>query len=70
MSRGLYECQLCLKQTAAIDLQVDHVKSVGSINGEYPYLDWTNFVYNMFFGEMQAICRDCHKKKTKEERKK
>lgn len=46
-------------------MQVDHVVPIGGIGFHDSKLDFTEFVYRMFYTDMQAICIDCHKKKTR-----
>lgn len=63
--RGLYECSLCLDKFPIKEMQVDHIIPIGSIGLHDSKLDFTEFVYRMFYTEMQAVCYDCHKKKTR-----
>lgn len=67
ISRGTYRCENCGKIMKGNDsvIAVDHIKQVGSVM-ELPYLHnlWSD-VTNLW-----GLCNDCHKLKTKLERKK
>lgn len=64
-----HQCNVCKKWFKQDEVQIDHVNPAGS------FLELTpeclgNFVFNLFEGELQKLCKECHKKKTAEERKK
>lgn len=65
--RYSWVCAECGKHNASEDVQVDHVKACGQFAGPD---DEQQFIWNLFFGELQVLCKDpCHKKKTALERK-
>jgi hypothetical protein len=59
---GFYVCEKCLKKTP--QLKVDHILKVGEIDQGY--------ISRLFCPstKLQGLCKLCHNKKTKEERKK
>jgi len=62
-----HQCNKCKNWFRQDEVQIDHVVPCGS------FLELTpecigNFVYRMFQGELQKLCSECHKKKSKEER--
>jgi len=61
---GSYFCEACEGIFKASKIQVDHVDKVG----KFRPIDI--FVNRLFHGKQVAICRDCHKIKTKKERQK
>jgi len=64
-----YECVECKGRFKGVDVQVDHIVPAGSLN---KYTDLPSFVERLFCeaDNLQIMCKECHKKKTKEERKK
>jgi 5-methylcytosine-specific restriction endonuclease McrA len=65
---GWFNCQTCGRDTEKIC--IDHIVPVG----KQPtcYLDFGSWLVKLFCGSenLEGICSDCHKEKTKEERKK
>ena len=62
-----YLCNICKKYTGSTKVSVDHIIPVISI--EEGFVDWNEFVKRLYCGadNLQVICDDCHKIKTKEE---
>lgn len=64
--RAEWECELCKKMyTTQKDLHGDHISPV--INPETGFTTWDEFINKLFLGEMQAICKECHYKKSENE---
>ena len=63
-----YRCAICKELFPLKGVVVDHVVQVGTLKG---YDDLPNFVRRLFCGKdnLQVVCKKCHKKKNKEEKK-
>ena len=62
---GGYECNHCgIVIKTQKELKVDHITQVKAF-GE---IDWNSYITNMFTGELQILCKECHDKKTAYER--
>lgn len=62
-----YQCASCGNTFRDKEVQVDHIKPAGSLK---TFDDLPSFVENLFceVENLQVLCKDCHKAKTKEER--
>lgn len=65
-------CPLCETHWHEAMAEVDHEPPLGPLNkffadNENGLSEWA---YNLFNGDTRVICKICHKKKTKEQRKK
>jgi 5-methylcytosine-specific restriction endonuclease McrA len=59
-----YQCAHCKQWWKATEVQVDHITPAGS----FLELTWEcigRFVYNLFQGRLQILCKPCHNIKTK-----
>src|ERR1051326_8604027 len=56
-------CAVCRKNKRP--LYADHIEAV--INPKTGFRGWDEYYNRMFNGKLQALCRDCHKAKTKKE---
>ena len=74
VERGLYRCASCshsvpvtirIGRKRVRNVAVDHIVPIGG-----PEQGWDRVIKNMFCEEdgLQVLCKDCHDKKTKEER--
>ena len=64
-----FVCNTCQGEFTNKDMEVDHIMPiVDPIRG---FVDWNTFVERLFCNEdnLQAICKPCHKEKSKTERK-
>lgn len=61
-----YECALCHGQFTSTDMEVDHIDPVVSEEG---WQGWETFIHRLYCpaSNLQAICKVCHKAKTKDE---
>lgn len=61
---GWFKCEICLQERERID--VDHIQPVVPVSG---FTTWDHYIASRFVtaDKLQGICKDCHKKKTKEE---
>lgn len=68
-TKWVYKCASCLSTFKSTEVNVDHIKPAGTLKD---YADLPEFVKNLFCEEdnLQVLCKECHDKKTKEERKK
>jgi len=66
-----YICSTCKKTFSANKVQVDHIDPVIPVNKTINDLDYNMIVARIFCNikNLQVICTECHKIKTKEERK-
>lgn len=66
----LHECAICQQEFSAKDMQVDHIKPV--VDPKTGFKNWDTFIDRLYCeaSNLQAVCKLCHAKKTKQERKK
>ena len=59
-----YRCSLCSHLTPSP--VVDHIEPVVPLHWkrEGKYWDWSVFINRLFYGTLQVLCKQCHKKKT------
>jgi 5-methylcytosine-specific restriction endonuclease McrA len=59
-----YLCKACGEVFPQKQVQVDHIDPIGHC------VSWDLFIEKLFCesGNLQVVCKECHKKKTKEER--
>lgn len=64
--RGGHTCAICKTIHKRKDMKKDHIEPVVPIGG---FLSWDDIINRLFVEESgwQAICKECHEKKTKEE---
>lgn len=64
LRRGIYKCALCLKETRAKDIFLDHIEPV--VDPKTGFVDYNTYIARLFVPKegFQAICRECHDKKT------
>jgi 5-methylcytosine-specific restriction endonuclease McrA len=58
---------LCAKCKKREGTQVDHIEPLGT--RPYRPEDFCSYIHRMFNADCQALCKKCHSKKTKRERK-
>jgi 5-methylcytosine-specific restriction endonuclease McrA len=65
-----YQCKKCEEFFVKKDVQVDHKKPV--VDPRKGFVDWNEYIPRLFCraGNLQVLCKPCHKKKTLKERKK
>lgn len=58
---GYFVCEQCKQQSP--EIKIDHIENVGDVDA--------GFILRMFVtsDKLQGLCKNCHNKKTKEERK-
>ena len=61
-----HECAKCEKLFRPNEVQVDHIEPV--MPSHYPF-SWDSFITRLFQGDLQVLCKRCHKIKTKREAK-
>lgn len=67
-SQGKYfNCAICHGSFHFKMAEIDHEPPVGELES---WRDATSFIEKMFFGPQRAVCYECHKKKTAQQRKK
>jgi 5-methylcytosine-specific restriction endonuclease McrA len=64
-----YKCNKCKGDFPSTDINVDHIDPVVSNEG---FVDWNTFIERLFckVENLQVLCIECHKQKSKEERNK
>lgn len=64
-----YQCAECKDFFKSKEVQVDHIEPAGSLK---TYEDLPRFVERLYCeaDKLQVLCKECHKVKTAEERKK
>jgi 5-methylcytosine-specific restriction endonuclease McrA len=67
-----YVCASCKATFAGNEVQVDHIKPVLRIQESVHDLDYNMLVKRIFCNprNLQVLCKECHKTKTKEENRK
>lgn len=63
-----YRCNLCSAEFTNKDMEVDHIEPV--VNPAEGFVNWDTFISRLFCDKsnLQAICKPCHKAKTKQEK--
>lgn len=66
LSRGIYKCNICKKETVAKEIKMDHIHPIVPVTG---WDNWEGYFERLFCSEegFQAICSGCHNDKTKGE---
>lgn len=66
IGRGMYQCKICCKIVTTKEIKVDHIDPVVPVTG---FTTWDDLIARLFCEEsgLQALCKVCHDKKTKEE---
>lgn len=61
-----YECASCEKLFPLKDVAVDHIEPVVPVTG---FVSWDDVIHKMYCNSdnLQVLCSDCHKLKSKEE---
>lgn len=62
-----FNCPLCSRYWPIWAGEVDHIDAIGSLDS---WRDVVSFIDKMFYGPQRVVCKDCHRKKTKEDMKK
>lgn len=65
MERGQWQCVSCKKLGTRKDLHGDHCNPV--IDPIVGFVDWNTYMERLFLGQIQPLCKPCHKNKTLEE---
>ena len=65
----MYICAECKKSFSGKDVQVDHIKPVIPVNKAALGMKWDTIVNRIYCDKknLQVLCRECHKQKSKEE---
>ena len=71
VERGIYRCEGYNSEAhnvRAKEVQVDHIIPV--VDPEKGFVSWNTFIKRLFVEEdkLQVLCKECHSRKTKEER--
>ena len=63
-----YSCNICKGEFTSKDIEVDHISPV--VDPDTGFIDWNTFIDRLYCSKenLQAICKTCHKIKTKQER--
>ena len=64
-----YECKGCGEHFVKKDVQVDHRQPV--VQPKTGFTDWNTYIPRLFctVGNLQVLCKPCHKDKTQREKK-
>jgi len=62
----VFDCPLCNRVLPDWAGEVDHIKAVGVLDS---WRDVVGFIDRMFYSPQRFICKDCHRTKTKQDRK-
>lgn len=63
----VFDCPLCHRVMPDWAGEVDHIEAVGALES---WRDVVGFIDRMFYSAQRYICKDCHRIKTIEDRKK
>lgn len=63
-----FRCKICQGEFTQKDMEVDHIKPV--VDPKKGFVSWDDFIDRLFCeaNNLQAICKGCHKIKTKKEK--
>ena len=63
-----HQCAECKEEFVSKDVQVDHIKPV--VDPKKGFISWDVYIDRMFCEQknLQVLCKDCHKIKSKKER--
>ena len=61
-----YQCAICSGAFTSTSMEIDHIKPVVGAEG---FTTWDSFIERLFcpVENLQAVCKTCHKEKTKRE---
>ena len=62
VERGAYKCAACGQLFKRTELDGDHVEPVVEVNKGF--VDWNTYIHRLFYGQIQVLCKPCHKTKT------
>ena len=64
----LYTCANCAKLFTAKAIEIDHIEPV--VDPKKGFTTWDEYISRLFctVGNLQALCKPCHKQKTREEK--
>ncbi len=62
-------CEMCLMPTASYEIQVDHKLPLVPVDSSLEEMSWDDLVNRCWcsIDNLQGICEECHKSKSKEE---
>lgn len=60
--RCFYMCEICGFMFVRDDTQVDHINPCQPVDGHDP--DYNEFIDLLFNGQLQCVCKSCHKEKS------
>lgn len=66
VDQKMFDCPLCHRVLPDWAGEVDHVVAVGPLDN---WRDVVGFIDRMFYSAQRYICKDCHRNKTKADRK-
>ena len=63
-----YRCNICKEEFTSKGIQIDHIKPV--VDPKKGFISWDVYISRLFCDKknLQAICRECHLKKTQKEK--
>jgi len=63
-----YQCELCNQEFTQKDMEVDHINP--AVDPQKGFTTWDDFIDRLFCerDNLQALCKSCHKIKTKQEK--
>lgn len=63
-----YECNICKQEFTSKDIEIDHIIPI--VDPAFGFINWDDFIQKLYCSKqnLQAICKSCHKIKTKKER--
>jgi len=64
---SMWQCAKCKKRF--VKVYVDHIKPIGRPKDEKRRLDWNKLRDLIWFTSHQVLCKKCHNKKTKREKR-
>jgi hypothetical protein len=63
-----YRCNICKGEFPGKDIEIDHIEPV--VDPDVGFVSWDLFIERLYckMENLQAVCKECHKEKTKNER--
>jgi hypothetical protein len=62
VERGKWQCNECKQRFKRKEIHMDHIDPV--VPTETGFTDWNDYLTRLFMGKLQALCIECHQRKS------